>query len=183
MSLPCLTLLVFTSLAATPTNPSKTTDAATNRHVRRLGFVTFTTRGSSVLSLPVDRGQQTDSRGAKVLDESRRVRAVSQRVAKLPHGAIDGVIEIDEGVVWPKVLLYLLASDDLTGVPEQEQQDLPRLVLKLDSDPKLAQFPGAGIQFQTIQTDTAARPGLTAACLKVYHRHSAGPAQLRAQMA
>jgi len=62
------------------------------------------------------------------------------------------VVEIHERVRWPDGLLKFFAADDLTGLRDQNRQDLKGLLLKPDSHAALAQFSSAKIELEHPKT-------------------------------
>jgi hypothetical protein len=68
------------------------------------------------------------------------------------------VIEVYEGVGWPKELAQFFASDDLSGMFEKLNQNEERLLSQLDWSAVPAQLHSAGVHF--IETEV---PGLTRA--------------------
>ena len=66
------------------------------------------------------------------------------------------MVEIDERVRGPELLLKFLAADDLAGVLEQHRQDLEGLLLKPDSQAALAQFASTKIHLEHPKTEPPA---------------------------
>jgi hypothetical protein len=66
------------------------------------------------------------------------------------------VVEIHECVCGPELFLKFLACDYFAGVLKQENQDAEGLFLKPDSEPVLAQFASAKIQFEHSEKETPA---------------------------
>jgi hypothetical protein len=74
------------------------------------------------------------------LDEAWGYGRVSQCIAKSFYSRIQPNIEIHKRLRWPKPLTKLFASHHGAGTPQQQYEDLKRLVLKFDPQAVLAQF-------------------------------------------
>jgi hypothetical protein len=83
------------------------------------------------------------------------------------------MVEIDEGVVWPKLLAQLVSSNQLTGVVQQNEKNLERLLLEPDTYPVPAQFRQVTINFK--DTEASDPGGLdNRIYLNCFHRHDQG---------
>jgi hypothetical protein len=54
------------------------------------------------------------------LNETRRVRSIAKRRAKLADGVIDTLLEVDERVAWPQGALDLFARNKVAGALQQQ---------------------------------------------------------------
>jgi len=63
------------------------------------------------------------------------------------------VIEIDKSVGGPDFLLQLFPRDHLARIFQQNLKNLQGLLLKLDLDALLAQFPGAQVHFENTEAN------------------------------
>ena len=66
------------------------------------------------------------------------------------------MVEIDESVFPPKLLLQLLAGDDLPRPLQQDLEHRQGLGVQLDLDPALAEFPSAEIGLEDTEADALA---------------------------
>ena len=73
---------------------------------------------------------------------------VSEGLADFVDGGVEAVVEVDEGVGGPELLLQLFAGDDFSGALEQQGEDLERLALQAELDSALAQFACAEVEFE-----------------------------------
>ena len=96
----------------------------------------------------MDRSDKAVSAAGDCLDKTRAGGGISEGLADLVDGGVQAVIEVDESVGGPELLLQLLAGDDLAGAVEQESQDLERLSLEAEPHAILAQFPGGEIELE-----------------------------------
>jgi hypothetical protein len=79
------------------------------------------------------------------LDVNRRPGEITQSFAQLHDGCAQTVIEVDEGVGWPKSLAQLFAGNDLSGTFEELNQDEERLFSQLDGRAIPAQLHSTGV--------------------------------------
>src|SRR4051812_27702361 len=103
---------------------------------------------SSCGEMRVDGRNETVAVSRHRLHKSGVLRVIPQRVPHSAHRAVDRVVEIDKGINAPELLLDLFTGNHFTGTFNQEGQNLQRLVLQLDTDTALSQFPGPQIQFK-----------------------------------
>jgi hypothetical protein len=87
------------------------------------------------------------------LNEAGAFRRVAEGFAKAGDGAVQAMIEIDEGVGRPNPLPQLFLGHYLAGVFDEDCENLERLFLQLDPDSPLAQFAGLEVQFKNPELD------------------------------
>jgi len=90
-------------------------------------------------------------------DIARLFSRFPEDIAQSPDRRIDAVVEFDHGLIRPKPIAYLLSQDDLTGVFQQQEQELEGLLAQTKTDTMLAQFAGPNIQIEGSET-ILARP-------------------------
>jgi hypothetical protein len=88
--------------------------------------------------------------------KTRTLGGIAERVADFVDCFVQSVVEVHEGVCGPELFLKFLACDYLAGVLEQHNQDAEGLFLEPDSEPVLAQFASAKIQFENSEKETPA---------------------------
>ena len=66
---------------------------------------------------------------------------------------VDAVVEVDEGVRRPDFALQFLAAYDLARSPDQNLQDLQRLILQFELGPVATQFSRGDIKFKFAEAD------------------------------
>src|SRR5215469_6820178 len=91
------------------------------------------------------------------LDELRFVRRILERLAQPGYGAIEAVIEVDEGVCGPKLLAQFLACNNFARTVQEHGQDPEGLFLELDLLAALAQFRKLEINLEDLEAYQ--RPG------------------------
>jgi hypothetical protein len=84
---------------------------------------------------------------------------VAQSVAEPLDCRVKAHIEVHEGVCGPELALQLFSGNDLTGVFQQQRQDLKRLVLKLDLQAVLAQLARAQVRLKRAEADPSGLDG------------------------
>src|SRR5262249_25033907 len=67
---------------------------------------------------------------------------------------VEAVLEIDERVASPKLLLQLLAGDDLARTLEQNLQNRQGLGVELDLQSILAEFPSDEVRLEDTEADS-----------------------------
>ena len=108
-------------------------------------------------SFSLHRGDETVSAAGEGFDVARAGSRVSESFAHLVDGGVQAVVEVDERVGGPELLLQLFARDDFAGTFEQQRQHLEGLSLQAQLDAALAQFACAEIEFeQSKPRDSAA---------------------------
>ena len=91
------------------------------------------------------------------LDVARTGCGIAKGLAQLVYGGVQAVVEIDEGVGGPELLLQLLAGDHVAGALQQQRQHLEGLPLQAQLDSALAQFACAEIKLKDSEArDSAA---------------------------
>lgn len=75
------------------------------------------------------------------LDVARLVGVNPQCLAQLANGGVETDIEVNKGVGWPQLLLYLFACDYPSGICNQLQQHPERLLCNLIRSPFLRSSP------------------------------------------
>jgi hypothetical protein len=87
------------------------------------------------------------------LDELRLVGVVAERRAQPLHGGIQAVLEIHEGAGRPQPLANAVAGDHVSGLLEQQLQDLEGLVLQARAPVRRAQLAGVDVEFERAESD------------------------------
>ena len=82
------------------------------------------------------------------LDIARVISGVTERLAQPPHGGVEAVLEIDEGIVRPQALAKLVAVEELAGAIQKGKEKPERLLRQNDVRAVGVQLAGAGIQFE-----------------------------------
>ena len=95
------------------------------------------------------------------LDVARIVGGVAERSAEFVHGRVEAVFEVDEGAFGPYLLAELLASDNLTRMCEQAQEDLKGLSRQTDAYAAFEQLVCGGIDFKRSEGQPDWRLGLS----------------------
>jgi len=93
-----------------------------------------------------DFGYKAVAAAADGFNVTRRLGAVVERFAKLAHGRVQPVFEVDEGVVWPKMLVELLAAHQLAVAFSKGKQQAAGLLLQAYGPAVPAQIPGVEIE-------------------------------------
>jgi hypothetical protein len=117
---------------------------------RRLG------RRVRLWSLPnsLDRREEAIAAARKRLEVARRVRLVAERGADLLHAVVQPLLEIDERLA-PDLALDLLAGHELARAPGEEGEDLRRLLLKVDEDPRPSQLTARQLELERAEAERA----------------------------
>ncbi len=71
-------------------------------------------------SWPLDGSNEPVTSARQRLNETRRVRSIAKRRAKLADGVIDALVEVDKGVARPQGALDLFARNKVAGALEQQ---------------------------------------------------------------
>ena len=95
-----------------------------------------------------DRPDETVPATTQGFDESRVLRRVSQRLAELPDGRPQAVIEVHEGVGRPQSILELFARYHVAGTLQKYPKDLEWFLLKLHLQAVLAQLTGTKVNVE-----------------------------------
>src|SRR5258708_38070347 len=61
------------------------------------------------------------------------------------------MVEVDQGISGPQLLLQFLASDNLTGPLQQYGEDFKGLIPKLDANSVLAQFARTAVDYEVAE--------------------------------
>src|SRR5260370_1205743 len=73
---------------------------------------------------------------------------VAERLTDLVQSRAQTVLEIDHNIAAPYSFLQVFPCEHLTGLLEESDQELERLILQFDADAKLAQLAGAKISLE-----------------------------------
>jgi len=90
---------------------------------------------------------------------ARLVGGVPQHLAKPIHRRVQSMLEIDERAASPKLLLKLIPADNLTGAPDERNQDLQRLSLKPQTNSVLMQFARSFVERKRAEEELPRRTG------------------------
>ncbi len=104
--------------------------------------------GVSSAASALDRSNEPVSATGQRFDVARTGSGVSQRLANLVDGRVQAVVEVDERVGGPELLLQLFARDHLARPLQQQSQHLKGLLLQAQLDAALAQFSRAEVQLE-----------------------------------
>ncbi len=74
--------------------------------------------------------QQAIAAASHCLDVFRGVGGISEGLTQFVDGGVDAVVELNHGVVGPKLSLDLFPADDLSGALDEHAQDLEGLFLQ-----------------------------------------------------
>ena len=90
------------------------------------------------------------------LDESRFVGIVAQGISQPFHRSIEAVIEIDEGIGWPKPTSKLFPGHQFLRPFQKRLKEQERLIPQLDSEAVLAQFHFLKVEFKSAKLQNPA---------------------------
>src|SRR5262249_15635023 len=82
---------------------------------------------------------------------------LAQGIPKPLYSGVNAVIKLDDGVIRPQSLPYLLPQDYSPRLNQQHSQNLERLFLKTDPRAVFGQFAGPNVEFKRPKSDGAAR--------------------------
>jgi len=91
------------------------------------------------------------------LNVSRLVGGIPKSYSQSLDCRVDAVFKLDNGVVWPEVLLNLLPRDDVAWPLQKHREDPKRLLGQLDSLTGTQQLPGAKVGFIGLEADQVGR--------------------------
>jgi hypothetical protein len=95
-----------------------------------------------------DRGDEPVTAPGDRFDETRCLCRIPERLAQPADGCVQASVEIDERAFGPQPDNQLLARDDLAGFFEQRLKNAKGLLLQLDPNALLPQFPSIHIQLE-----------------------------------
>jgi hypothetical protein len=105
-------------------------------------------RGGGLERDALHRGDEAVALTRNGLDEAGRFGIVIERAAQSGDGDIEAAVEIDKGVLTPKLDAELFAGTDLAGVLREEPQQAVLLGGETYEEPGTAEFPGTEIQLE-----------------------------------
>ena len=97
-------------------------------------------------------GDEAVSAAGEGFDVTGAGSGISQGFAHLVNGSVEAVVEVDEGVGGPELLLQLFARDDVSGMIEEQSEHLEGLALQAQLDATLAQFSRAEVELEDSET-------------------------------
>jgi hypothetical protein len=71
------------------------------------------------------------------LNKGRTLGGVAESIPQFADRGIQSFIELDEGIGWPELLSQLVAGHQLSGVLQQDPEDLKWFFLNVNRDPAL----------------------------------------------
>jgi len=80
-------------------------------------------------------------------------RGIPESIPHLADGTVDRVVEVDEGVAVPELIVDLFPRDYVAGALDQEAENLKWLLLNLDANAALPQFAGPEVQFEDAEME------------------------------
>ncbi len=69
------------------------------------------------------------------------------------HRVVQALLEVNESVCRPDLLLQFVAGNDLARMLQQHLQNLQGLFLKFDLDPALAKFAGTEVRLEYSESE------------------------------
>jgi hypothetical protein len=93
----------------------------------------------------VERANKPVSARRNGFDIARSINRIIQGTPQAIHSSVQPMVEIHKRLVGPDLISQLLASHDLAGAGEQNQQHLERLARQFDSDTTVENFPCGGV--------------------------------------
>jgi hypothetical protein len=109
-------------------------------------------RSSGSHLLPLDRHQPAVSPPTKRFNVARTGRIITECLPQFLEGRADAVLKLDNGIVGPEFFLNLFLGYDLSGILEQQHENLERLVLQPDPAILLAQLPSPEIELKGLKS-------------------------------
>ena len=103
--------------------------------------------------IPLHRRHESVTSASHCFNEAGIVSRIAERVADFVDGLVEAMVEVNEGVLGPEVLLKLLAGNDLSRLFQEHGENLEGLLLQLDPDPLPAKFSGPEIDFEDSEMD------------------------------
>ena len=100
----------------------------------------------------------------------RRASIIIQCLAYSIYGLVQRLLEVNERIVSPDLLLQLLSRNDLAWPLRQGRQNAERLLLQPDRQAMLTQLHGIAVQFVNAEVDLARHPGYTP-CRVLYRKN------------
>ena len=116
------------------------------------------------------RGNERDRRDEPVppsrkgLDESWRGRRVAKGVPDFVDDHVHADVEVDERVVGPECGAQGFARDQLARMFQQQEEDLPRLILQPDAMPSVPEVARLDVELENAKSDEARRPRRIGSC-------------------
>src|SRR5260370_28503288 len=134
--------------------------------VRRFGSFLFRSRLKRRAAFhPLHRHHPAIAASSESFDVLRFVGGITQRLPQPIHSGADAVLELDNRVVRPKLLLNLFALDHLAGMLQEEYKDAEGLLRQTNrSATERAQFSRAPVKLKALGPGTTrwqcrTRPG------------------------
>jgi hypothetical protein len=95
--------------------------------------------------VPAELPNESVTSTRKRLNKPGIFRRVTQRLANFAHSGGHAVFEVDKRVRLPQGATHFVPGYHLSGILNQQRQQLERLRLQSDSSPIFAQFSGAQV--------------------------------------
>jgi hypothetical protein len=99
------------------------------------------------------RGNEPIAAAGKGLDESRTIGIITECQPYLVDAVMDPVLEVDEGIIAPKLLLDLLSANEASCSSSKKGEDFEGLRLELDGAAVFDELAATRIQREAVKTE------------------------------
>jgi hypothetical protein len=104
--------------------------------------------GSGALADQIDWGDEAVAAAGDGFDVAGVAAGVAEGLAQLVHGAVQAMVEVDEGVRLPELAAQFVARHQVAAPGDQADEDIDRAAAQADLQPLAAQLARRGIELE-----------------------------------